>query len=91
VLAMTDEGDAVFDPYAGVASSLIAAVKHGRRAFGVDRTPEYVDIGKKRLSGLINGLLETRPIGRPVYEPKGNERTVQIPIEWKGVDGSVYK
>lgn len=30
VLSMTDEGDAVFDPYMGVGSSVIAALMHGR-------------------------------------------------------------
>jgi DNA modification methylase len=91
VLAMTDEGDVVFDPYAGVASSLVAAVKHGRRALGADREREYIDIGKKRLNSLIAGILETRPVGRSVYEPTGKERVAQIPIEWQNLDGSVYK
>jgi DNA modification methylase len=91
VLAMTDENDIVFDPYAGVASSLVAAVKHGRRAFGVDREKEYIEIGKKRLNRLLNSGLETRPIGRSVYAPTGNERITQIPIEWKQIEGSAYK
>ena len=91
VLALTDESDTVFDPYAGVASSLIAAVKHGRKAFGVDRAEEYIEIGKKRLQQLLNGTLETRPIGKPVYEPTGNEKITQIPIEWQQLERSVYK
>jgi adenine-specific DNA-methyltransferase len=91
VLAMTDENDIVYDPYAGVASALIAAVKHGRRAFGVDRASEYVDIGRSRLMSLLNGALETRPIGRPVYEPKGTERITQIPSEWQQLEGGAYR
>jgi len=34
VLALTNENDWVFDPYMGVGSTLIAAVKHNRRAMG---------------------------------------------------------
>ena len=91
VLAMTDEDDIVYDPYAGVASSLVAAVKHGRLAFGVDRAKEYVEIGKRRLSKLLNGYLETRPIGKPVYSPTGNEKLAQIPMEFIMAEGSAYK
>ena len=36
VLSMTAEGDAVFDPYMGVGSSLIAALMHDRAAYGCD-------------------------------------------------------
>ena len=36
VLALTDENDIVYDPFAGVGSSLIAALKNGRRAYGTE-------------------------------------------------------
>jgi DNA modification methylase len=91
VLAMTNENDIVFDPYAGVASSLIAAVMHGRKAYGVDRAEEYISIGKQRLSLLLRGELETRPIGKPVFTPTGKEKITQIPIEWQSAEGSAYK
>jgi DNA modification methylase len=91
VLAMTNEDDTVFDPYAGVASSLVAAVMHGRKAFGVDRTEEYINIGIARLQRLLVGHLETRPIGKPVYEPTGSEKITQIPIEWLQLERSAYK
>lgn len=91
VLAMTNENDTVFDPYAGVASSLIAAVKHGRKALGVDRTVEYIKIGHGRLQRLLEGRLETRPIGKPVFEPTGNEKITQIPVEWLQLERSAYK
>jgi len=91
VLAMTNERDRVFDPYAGVASSLIAAVKHGRKALGVDQSEEYIKIGNERLKHLLEGTLETRPIGKPVYKPMGSEKITQIPIEWMQIERSVYK
>lgn len=69
VLALTNEGDAVLDPYAGVGSSLIAAAKNGRRAFGCDLSKEYVDVAWKRLHALEEGTLKLRPMDRPVYDP----------------------
>ena len=91
VLAMTDLNDTVYDPYAGVASSLIAAVKHDRKALGVDRVEEYVEIGRERILQLLNGTLKTRPIGKPVYKPTGKEIITQIPIEWAQLERSAYK
>jgi len=82
VLAFTNEGDVVLDPYAGVASSLIAAIMHGREAIGVDRCQEYIDIGNCRIKSLLDGTLKTRPLGKPVYEPTGKEKITQIPLEW---------
>jgi len=41
VLALTNETDWVLDPYCGVGSALIAALKHNRKAAGVDKEQEY--------------------------------------------------
>jgi len=90
VLAFTNKGDSVLDPYAGVASSLIAAIMHGRKAIGVDRCQEYIEIGNKRINSLLNGTLITRRLGKPVYEPTGKEKITQIPNEWSQMEGSIY-
>lgn len=69
VLSMTNEGDNVFDPYMGVGSSVVAAVKNGRTGYGCDVSDEYVDVAWERLHLLRAGLLKTRPMGKPVYDP----------------------
>ena len=69
VLSMTNEGDAVFDPYMGVGSSVIAAMMHGRMGYGCDIVPEYVEIARDRVRQLRAGTLRTRPMGKPVYDP----------------------
>lgn len=68
-LAMTDEGDAVFDPYMGVGSSVVAALMHDRIAYGCDIVPEYVDIARQRVNQWQQGTLKTRPMGKPIYDP----------------------
>jgi len=70
VLSMTDEGDRVFDPYMGVGSSVVAALKHGRVGYGCDVVREYVDIAWDRVHQLRYGALVTRPMNKPVYDPK---------------------
>ncbi len=69
VLSMTDEGDMVFDPYLGVGSSVIAALMHGRIGYGCDIVSEYVDIAWQRVSQWERGILKTRPMGKPIYDP----------------------
>jgi adenine-specific DNA-methyltransferase len=69
VLALSGCGDTVLDPYMGVGSTVIAAVKHGRLGLGCDIVSEYVDIAWQRMAALNAGNLRTRPMDRPVYDP----------------------
>jgi len=83
VLAMTHEGDWVLDPYAGVGSTLIAAIKRGRRAMGSEKEEKYIAIAQNRLADYFAGQLKIRPLGKPVYQPTGREKIAQFPQEWQ--------
>lgn len=48
VLALTNDGDLVFDPFAGVASAGVAAVVHGRRFWGSELVADYANAGLER-------------------------------------------
>ena len=69
VLSMTEPGDLVLDPYMGVASAAVGAIRHGRRAAGAELDPDYHRIGVERIEAAWNGTLRTRPMTRPVYQP----------------------
>lgn len=69
VLSMTNAEDSVLDPYMGVGSSVIAAIKNNRFGYGCDIMQKYVDIAQERIERLYEGTLKTRPIGKPVYDP----------------------
>lgn len=69
VLSLTNPGDAVFDPYMGVGSAVVAALKHDRVGYGCDVVKEYVDIAWDRVHELRAGTLRTRPMEKPVYDP----------------------
>lgn len=70
VLSLTDAGDTVYDPYMGSGSTAIAALMHGRNCIGSEKEPKYVRIIKSRLDMFAEGTLQTRPMNRPIYEPK---------------------
>lgn len=82
VLALTNEDDWVLDPFSGVGSALLAALRHNRRAIGCEKETEYVEIARQRVEDLYTGKLGYRPLGKPVYQPTGREKVSQIPLEW---------
>ena len=83
VLALTDEGDTILDPFVGVGSSLIAAALHNRKGIGVDKEKTYTDIAYDRVLQALKGSLRTRPLGRPIFQPRGTEKVANLPPEWK--------
>jgi DNA modification methylase len=44
IMAFSDAGDIVFDPFMGSGTTLIAAEKHRRMAYGTELSPAYCDI-----------------------------------------------
>lgn len=82
VLALTNEGDWVLDPFSGVGSAILAALKHDRRGMGCEKEQEYIEIAKQRIADFRNGTLPYRPLGKPVHQPSGREKVSQMPKEW---------
>jgi adenine-specific DNA-methyltransferase len=78
VLSMTKEDDWVLDPFLGSGTSIIAAVRHGRKGAGAETVSKYVDLAKKRIQDEFAGTLRTRPMNKPVYDPieAGNSLTI---------------
>lgn len=86
VLALTNENDWVLDPFSGVGSALLAALKNKRRAMGCEKEEEYIRIAKQRIADLYSGTLRYRQLGKPVHQPTGREKVTQIPLEWKNME-----
>lgn len=82
VLALTQPGEAVLDPFVGVGSSVIGAIKHGRNGIGIEKEKDFLDIATNRVALLKEGLLPMRALGKPVRRPKPTERVAQVPEEW---------
>ena len=83
ILALTQKGDYVLDPYCGVGTSLIAGLKHNRKVLGVDKELEYIKVAKQRIKQLFEGTLKIRPLGKKIYQPSGREKVSIVPPEWK--------
>jgi|SRR5579884_2337894 len=71
VLALSNEGDLVVDPFMGAGSTLVAAMLNRRRSAGADVVADYVKIARDRLESVCAGTLRIRPRNREVYKPNG--------------------
>jgi len=83
VLALTNPGDLVLDPFLGVGSTTLASLMHGRRALGFDTDPIYITETETRIEQLKAGTLPVRQLGKAVHKPTGRDRVSQFPDEWK--------
>lgn len=70
VLSMTAKGDLVLDPFAGVGTTLAAAVRNERRAIGAELQDSYVEVARQRIAQALDGSLPVRPRNTPVYDPR---------------------
>ena len=74
VLSLSNKKDTVLDPYAGVGTTLIAALKNNRIAIGSEIEKKYVNISKKRILQLKNGTLPIRKMYTPVQVSSPNSK-----------------
>jgi DNA modification methylase len=82
VLAFSNVGDVVLDPFVGAGTTAIAAIKAGRRAIGIDRNAEYIALARKRVRALRSGELELRRSGEGVRRPIPGQKVTEVPDEW---------
>lgn len=86
VLALSNEKSWVLDPFAGVGSTAIGAIKNNRNAMAIEKEKEYCKIANRRIADLKEGKLKIRPINKPIHKPTGNDKVSQIPKEWMLLD-----
>jgi adenine-specific DNA-methyltransferase len=90
VLALTNIDDWVLDPFSGVGSAILAALMHNRKAMGVEKESQYVEIARQRIMDLDNKVLRYRPLGKPIYQPSAKEKVARVPDEWLNKEDTIY-
>jgi len=83
VLALTNEYSWVLDPFAGVGSTTVAALKNNRNTIAIEKEVEYCNTAKERIEKLKAGNLKVRPINKPIHTPSPKDKIAQIPREWR--------
>jgi hypothetical protein len=82
VLALSDPGDFVLDPFVGTGASIIAAIKHGRAGLGIDKDDGFVKLANERIQAFRKGELQIRPAGQLIKRPTANQKVSRMPEEW---------
>lgn len=60
ILASTNIGDLVLDPFCGSGTTGVCAIRHGRRFIGIDMDKNYIEnITRPRIEAEINAIEET--------------------------------
>jgi len=88
ILSLTNNDDWVLDPYGGVGTTLIAALKNNRKGIMAEKEEGYITIARNRLYQCFNNTLPYREIGKPIFSPTGKEKISKIPVEWKIKEGN---
>lgn len=87
VRALTKVGDLVLDPFAGVASSGIAAVLEKRRFIGCEIEQKYATMGIERYEDLVAGVLPVRGWDQVISPPDPRHAVSQAPAHfWRHDD-----
>ena len=82
MLAFSNMGDIVLDPFVGTGTTVIAALKSGRNAIGIDKSANYIAIAQSRMTALRNGNLKLRKSGTLVKKPDMGSSVARVPDEW---------
>ncbi|MBL7781359.1 MAG: site-specific DNA-methyltransferase [Saprospiraceae bacterium] len=82
VLALTNENSWVLDPYAGVGSTVLGAIKNKRNGVGIERDETYCKIARQRMNDFNEGKLKFRSINKPIHQPGAKDKVAQVPKEW---------
>ena len=90
ILALTDEKDRVYDPFSGVGSTLIAALKNKRKPIACEKELVYIQETKNRIMHYFDGTLKLRSLTQSVYQPKPDEKVAMVPAEWMESGKSIY-
>lgn len=69
VLSLSRADDWVLDPYAGVGTTMAAAIRSGRRGAGAELLAGYVDVAIDRICAAADGQLRVRNRNTPVFDP----------------------
>ena len=68
ILALTNQDSWILDPFAGVGSTLIAAIRNKRNIIAIEKYKKYIKIGQKRIEDYKSEKLKVREMTQPIYD-----------------------
>lgn len=78
ILALSNEGDIVYDPYLGSGTTAVACYLNKRKFIGTELSEEYYDIAINRIKEAFDEKVKVRP-DIPVIPPNPNTKVAKKP------------
>jgi DNA modification methylase len=73
ILASSNPGDIVLDPFNGSGTTVVAAALLGRRYVGIEQSAQYVEFARRRLAHALEQVQkQSAPIHTPAQAPDGS-------------------
>lgn len=69
VLASTNPGDTILDPFAGSATTGVMAYRYSRKFIGIEMEKDYLTLSVKRLQALSTKAQKATPVSLQVHAP----------------------
>jgi adenine-specific DNA-methyltransferase len=80
--ALTPPGGTVLDPFAGSATTGVAAILSGRKFIGAEIYEPYVNLARERLRAALDGSIRYRPEFLDIREPQAGEAVSRRPAHF---------
>ena len=86
ILASSDEGDTVLDPFVGSGTLARVCQQTGRKAIGIDINPAYIDLSRERLREPFHGFdsmdERMKRVPNDLRDAAFREEYIQNHIKW---------
>ena len=86
ILASSNPGDTVLDPFVGSGTALRVCQQTNRNGIGVDINPEYIEMTQERLAEAFKGFdsidERMKRVPNDLNDPKIREEYIRNHIEW---------
>lgn len=78
VLALSNKGDIVLDPFLGSGTTAVASLLHNRKCIGVEKESSYIKTANERISKVIDGTYQYKSYLNPILFPNSQLNTKSI-------------
>jgi DNA modification methylase len=75
ILASTNPGDVILDPFFGTGTTGAVAKKLRRHFIGIEKDPRYVELARRRIAGIQPGLFD-----ETLYTTKSKRTAPRVPF-----------
>lgn len=86
ILASSNPGDTVLDPFVGSGTALRICQQTGRYGIGIDINPDYIEMTKERLAEEFTGFdsidERMKRVPNDLNDPRIREEYIRNHVEW---------